>query len=330
MEQVVLQNSLYKKRILDNTDIITFFTPTFNRCQLLERVYSALINQTRKDFVWILVNDGSIDNTESIAKTLLEKEELPMLFVSKPNGGKHSAFKAAFELTETKFFMCLDDDDLYSEQSVEILLEEWQRIEEEKKNEIGAIRTLTFDDDNKCIMSDPIVDDTMMGKRFDVSSLDRVYKDKVVQENWTCYLTEALKQINLFGPYWLCEQHKFFSEGIWQARFARKFKCRYYYVVLRTYRRDTTTSLSRAVKSRQHYLDMFINTKLSLDEKWDYLRLNKRNLFEAIMIVSVLRHKLKISFHELQMHTENRLLKTAFLLLYPLNYIIKKPKVPLK
>lgn len=330
MNSCTFQNEAYKKKLLENNEIITFFTPTYNRGHLLHRVYEALLGQTNKDFVWILVNDGSVDNTDDIAKDFLKKEELPMLYVSKPNGGKHSAFKDAFELTKTKYFMCLDDDDIYSEKAVEVLLNEWERIEAEKDNEIGAIRTLTFDEDNNCIMSNPVVESDQMGKRFDVSSLDRVYKDKVIQENWTCYLTKALMQINLFGPYWLCEQHKFFSEGIWQARFARKYKCRYFYVVLRTYRRDTTTSLSRAVKSRQHYLDMFINAKLSLDEKWDYLKLNKRGLFENIMIVSVLRHKLKIPFRELQMHTENRLLKIAFFILYPFNYLIKKPNVPLK
>ncbi len=330
MNDCKYHNNAYKRKLLDGAELITFFTPTYNRGILLERVYSALLSQTNKQFVWILVNDGSTDNTDVIAKHFLNNEELPLLYVSKPNGGKHSAFKVAFELTETKYFMCLDDDDIYSDNTVDALLKEWKKIEEEKNDSIGAIRTLTFDEDNNRIMSSTSVTLDQMGNRYDVSSLDRIYRDNVIQENWTCYLTDALRSINLFGPYWLCEQHKFFSEGIWQARFARMYKCRYYYIILRVYRRDTLTSLSRAVKTRQHYLDMFINTKLDLEENWDYIKLNKKKLIEAIMIVSVLRRKLHISFHELQLHTGNRLLRIIFLLLYPFNYLIIRPIVPSK
>ncbi len=330
MDQTILENSLYKKRLRENKDAISFFTPTYNRSQLLSRVYSSLLNQTRKDFVWILVNDGSCDDTEQIAKQFLLKEEIPLLFISKFNGGKHSAFKAALEVTETKYFMCLDDDDLYSEQSTEVLLEEWNRIEKEKKSDIGAIRTLTFDADNDTIMSKPAVKRTEIGQRYDVSSLDRIFKDNILQENWTCYKTEALRQTNLFGSYWLSDQHKFFSEAIWQSRFARRFKCRYYYIVLRTYRRDTVNSLTRAIKTRQYYLDMFINSKLSLDENYDYLKLKKKKLIETVLLVSVLRHKLRIPFNELIKHTNRKSLKWVYFLLFPINCFVIKPIIPSK
>lgn len=331
MEQTFFVNNKYKSEEVNNDDNkITFFTPTYNRHYLLHKIYDTLLNQTCKDFVWILVNDGSTDETNETAMELLHREEIPMLYISKTNGGKHSAFKLALEATNTRYFMCMDDDDLYSERAVAVLLEEWKKIELEKKEDIGAIRTLTLDSDTGTILSRPIVKDNQLGKRFDISTLDRIYKEHIIQENWTCYKTQALKKTNLFGPYWLCEQHKFFSEGIWQARFARKFKCRYYYVVLRTYQRVTTNSLTRAVKSRQHYMDMFINTELSLVENYDYIKYDKKKLLKNIILVSVLRHKLNIPFKELITHTDKGLLKISYYILYPVSFLIRKPVVPSK
>lgn len=325
MEYSCVNNGLYRNKLSESESIITFFTPTYNRCKLVNRVYSSLLNQTRNDFVWILVNDGSSDETESIAIELLKREEIPMLFISKPNGGKHSAFKVALEAAETRFFMCMDDDDLYSEKSVEVLLSEWQRIDDEHRNDIGAIRTLTFDSDRNAVISKPELKESQLGGRYDVSSLDMIYRERIIQENWTCYITKALKEINLFGSYWMSEQHKFFSEGIWQARFARIFLCRYYYVVLRTYCRDTETSLSRAVKSRQHYLDMFINSKLSIDEMYDYLLLKKIEFFKTALIISILRRWLGIPFGDLIRNTDKGFLKGLYYVLYPIGYLVKKP-----
>lgn len=323
----LLQNQSYNswKQNSDGIGWLTFFTPSYNRAKFLPRLYDCINSQTDRRFVWILVCDGSSDNTDDVAKELLAREGFPMLYISKPNGGKHSAFKVALENTTTEYFICMDDDDIYSKDSVSTFLQEWDRINNNGKSaEIGAIRTLAQKSDGKYASNIPII----IGERCDVTTLERTYIQHVFQENWTCYRTKALKSIDLFPDnYWLKEQHKFFLEGIWQGRFARKYKCRYYNVCLREYTDDAETSLMRGKKSRNHYLNMFINEKMMLDEQLDYIRRKPKQLLKDVLLVGVLRAKLKISFRDLQKHTSNQLLKTLFFITAPICYLSPKPKI---
>lgn len=327
---MIIKNTKYeqwqKNGVYMNT--ITFFTPTYNRANLISRVYKCLLNQTDKRLVWILVNDGSEDDTDDVAKSILDKNELPMLFISKHNGGKHRAFETAFNEVQTEYFMCMDDDDMYSTKAVETYLKEWERIKQENKVEkIGAIRVLTQEEDG-AIVSGKSFDRSLLGTRIDQTTLESNYINHEFLENWTCYRTEALRSIDLFPKdYWMHEQHKFFSEGIWQGRFARKFQCRYYFIVLREYRHDTEISIIRSNKNRQHYVDMFINTKMILDEQFDYIQKSPIQLLKSIAIVSILRHKLGISLNELLRNTNSCLLKACYILSTPFAFLAKNPKI---
>ena len=297
--------------------IITFFTPSYNRSQFLPRVYNCIKKQTCKQVAWILVNDGSVDDTDEIAKSLLGKEEIPMLYIRKENGGKHSAFKIALDVCETEFFQCMDDDDLYDSNAVEFFLANWNEIKEEGHHDVGAIRTLSKLPNGHFAISFNISSEDL-GKYEDLTTLEMNYVYHRFQENWTCYRTDALRSVDLFPTdYWLFEHHKFFLESIWQGRFARKYKCRYIYVALREYRDDATFSLIRAKKTSQHYLDMFINTKVLLDEQLDYIKRSPMNMLKMVLMVNLLRGYLDISLIELLKHTQFVSLKFFYLLSCP-------------
>lgn len=309
-------------------NIITIFTPTYNRGNLINRTYDCLKKQTIRKFVWIIVNDGSTDNTDDFVKRFVDENSIPILYVSKRNGGKHSAFEVAFKETHTEYFMCMDDDDIYSSEAIETFLNEWDIIKAEGKyDKIGAIRTITQEEDGR-IVSKKMFDRNLLGSRLDQTTLESNYLKHEEYENWTCYRTAALRETDLFSKtYWMQEQHKFFDEAIWQGRFARKFLCRYLFVVLREYRHDTKTSIIRSSKSRQHYVDMFINTKMILDEQLDFLKRNPKSLIKRVAIVSILRHKLHISLSGLLHHTNSTLLKVLYVLMIPLGYISRTPEI---
>lgn len=224
--------------------------------------------------------------------------------------------------------MCMDDDDIYSPTAVKTYLEEWNRIKEEGKLDIiGAIRTITQDEDGRIVSKKPF-DKSFISTRKDQTTLESNYKHHEGFENWTCYRTDALNDIDLFPKnYWMHEQHKFFSESIWQGRFARKYKCRYYFVVLREYRHDTETSIIRSTKSRQHYIDMFINTKIILDEQLDYICISPKVLIQNIAIICILRNKLGIPLLDLLHHTKSTLLKTCYVLSAPFACFAQTPKI---
>lgn len=321
----ILTNNKYKKWREENNGvgIITIFTPTYNRSSFLYRIYDCLFNQTNKNYVWILVNDGSTDNTVEVSKELIDRNDFPILFISKENGHKHSCFKVALENCHTEYFICMDDDDIYKPDSVDTFLREWRTIREERKEYIGAIRTLTQKEDGTFLSNIPIPNSDL-GMKMDVSTLERNYVFGIYQENWTCYDTEKLREIDLFpNDYWLHESHRFFLESIWQGRFARKYKCRYINIALREYRFDGATSITRSVKGYQHYLDMFINTFIIVNEQYDYLRRNKINLFKQVLLIQWLRNYLGINYLEMVSHTEHRGIGIVFWITLPLSCLGK-------
>jgi glycosyltransferase involved in cell wall biosynthesis len=298
-------------------DFLTYFTPTFNRAVRLKPLHDAFTRQTCRRFVWLVVNDGSTDNTREVMQELLDANELPILYVEKTNEGKHRAFETALELCRTAFFACADDDDLYDATSTRFFLDEWRRIDAENRSDIGAIRVLSRREDGSFVSSESIPPGKM-GTRLDRDTLTRCHKDRITQENWTCYKTAALRQIDLFQKnYWLAEQNKFFNEAIWQGRFARKFRCRYVYVALRTYRTSSQEGISRGPKTRQAYLDRFIGYLMILNEQWDYLRFNPKYALRAILVVALVRHKLGIPFREFAAHLSVKRLLPLFWLLRP-------------
>ena len=329
MESKKLSNPKYQAWLQDGArgNWITIFTPTYNRGNLIHRAYDCLVAQTCRQFVWIVVNDGSADDTDSVVQGLVNQNQIPILYISQPNGGKHRAFETAFNEALSEFFMCMDDDDIYSPEAVNTFLGEWNNIKTEGKYEtIGAIRTITREEGR--IVAQKPFDESLYGTRVDQTTLESNYIKHEGFENWTCYRTEALKNIDLFPKgYWMNDQHKFFSEGIWQGRFARKYKCRYYFVVLREYRHDTEISILRGDRSRQHYVNMFINNKMILDEQLDYILKNPIALLKEIAIVSILRRKLKIPLSELLHNTESRFLKVSYVICSPFAYLIRKPKI---
>ena len=70
---------------------LTVLTPTYNRAALLPRLFESLCRQTCKDFEWIVVDDGSTDETEAVVRSVGREAAFPVRYLRKENGGKHTA-----------------------------------------------------------------------------------------------------------------------------------------------------------------------------------------------------------------------------------------------
>ena len=289
---------------------ISIFTPTYNRAAFLPSLAGMLLEQSCKSFEWIIVNDGSTDGTEETVRELIGRGDLPIRYFSKPNGGKHSAFKIALEAAEGEFFLCMDDDDSYSRESVETFLYEWKKVTDPR---VGALRTLTLDEEGRVMGKDP-------GKKgwYERSTLSQRYLHGIIQENWTCYRTDALRSVDLFPDgYWLGDRHRFYAEELWQGRFARKFRCRYLPVALRCWSTKAPVSLTRAEKGEQQLLDRFLNNKLLLDEQYDWLCLRPFTLLRTAARVNLLRRRLGFPLRVLLGNTRSFLLKIVYVCTVP-------------
>lgn len=89
----------------------TLFTPTYNRAHLLPTLFQSLEIQPIKDFEWLIIDDGSVDNTEEIVQGLILKASFAIRYIKQENGGKHSAFNRAIEEANSDWFVCIDSDD---------------------------------------------------------------------------------------------------------------------------------------------------------------------------------------------------------------------------
>ena len=99
---------------------ITIFTPTFNRKQLIEGLYQSLLTQTEKNFEWLVVDDGSTDNTEKYFSDLLTKPQpFPICYIKQKNGGKHRAINKGVQNASGELFFIVDSDDYLTENAVE-------------------------------------------------------------------------------------------------------------------------------------------------------------------------------------------------------------------
>ncbi|MCR4746050.1 MAG: glycosyltransferase family 2 protein [Lachnospiraceae bacterium] len=92
--------------------MITVFTPTYNRAYRLEALYNSFKKQSSKDFEWIVINDGSSDNTSELFDQWQKEDNgFPIIYKEVVNGGKHRAINKAVNIASTDAFLIVDSDD---------------------------------------------------------------------------------------------------------------------------------------------------------------------------------------------------------------------------
>lgn len=96
---------------MNSKNNITIFTPTYNREKFLKKIYESLKSQSYKNFVWLIIDDGSSDNTREVVKKMITEKKVKIEYYYKSNGGKHTAFNQAFDLCKTQYLVCIDSDD---------------------------------------------------------------------------------------------------------------------------------------------------------------------------------------------------------------------------
>lgn len=104
--------------------ILSVFTPAYNRAGLLRRVYQSIAGQDRTDLEWIVVDDGSTDDTAEVMGKLQGGSSFPVIYLKKQNGGKHTAFNMALDHARGEYFLCVDSDDRLSDHAVSVIAEE--------------------------------------------------------------------------------------------------------------------------------------------------------------------------------------------------------------
>ncbi len=139
----------------ENAVTLTVFTPTYNRVHLLTRCYESMKRQTDKRFIWLVVDDGSSDQTETAVKQwIAETTEFKIEYIYKENGGLHTAYNTAIAHIETELCVCIDSDDYMPEHAVASILQYWNA---HGSPAIAGIVGLDYTEDGK-VIGDPLPD----------------------------------------------------------------------------------------------------------------------------------------------------------------------------
>lgn len=110
---------------------LTVFTPTYNRSHLLPRVYKNLKSQTSTDFIWMIVDDGSTDDTKSLVEQWQLENRVEIVYIYKINEGMHSGHNVAYQNITTPFNVCIDSDDYMPSHAVEVIVRETDKIKDD-------------------------------------------------------------------------------------------------------------------------------------------------------------------------------------------------------
>lgn len=127
---------------------LTIFTPAYNRAHLLPRLYESLCRQSCHDFCWLIIDDGSTDNTRELVQGWIAEQRLPIRYEYKPNGGMHTAHNLAYRLINTELNTCIDSDDYMPDDAVEKIIKCWK---EHRGEGIAGIIGLDSDTNGKIL-----------------------------------------------------------------------------------------------------------------------------------------------------------------------------------
>lgn len=137
---------------------ITVFTPTYNRAYILPKLYESLKKQTVSDFIWLIVDDGSIDDTKSLVYAWINERQLDIEYIYQKNAGKMSAHNRGVIECKTELFVCIDSDDWIVNDSIERILTEWRYLSDEEKETLCGMVAYRGVDTDKTIGNDFPVD----------------------------------------------------------------------------------------------------------------------------------------------------------------------------
>lgn len=177
--------------------ILTIFTPAFNRAYTLNKCYESLKNQTVKDFKWLIVDDGSTDNTKDLVDEWICEGVLDIEYKYQENQGMHGAHNTAYELIDTELNVCIDSDDYMPNDAVEKIINFWENNEIDK-DIAGFIGLDAYGDGS--IIGDSFPETLRKTTLFEINNKYKIQGDKKI-----VYRSEVSKKY----PYPLYKDEKY-------------------------------------------------------------------------------------------------------------------------
>jgi glycosyltransferase involved in cell wall biosynthesis len=299
--------------------LITVLTPTFNRSVTLPRVYNSLVSQVDHDFLWMIVDDGSTDDTEFIVKEWMNESRIEIQYYKIPKGGQHKALQLGYNKAETKYLIKIDSDDALTPDAIQTYKRAWQSVEMNNEIKIGNIAALSISQNNEIV-----------GKwRFpsNVGQIDSDWFEMVLKWNnhndmSGCTMTSVLKEIYPADYSFWHEDKTNIIDGVFLPRISRKYKTRYINKALQIIYFDAPFSSLRSMNSyKNKFWKVVIDNKYFLDENIDYLFWQPGYYIRMILKLTISSIICKVKLKELFGNIESNFLMFLIVLLYPVSIL---------
>ena len=195
--------------MIDINPILTIFTPAYNRAHTIGRTYESLCRQTCKDFEWLVVDDGSTDNTRQLVEGWIAENKISIRYIYQKNQGMHGAHNTAYKNIHTELNTCIDSDDWMPDDAVEKIVGLWKK---NGSNHYAGIVGLDATEDGKIIgakFPDDLKETTLRGYYEDLGGIgDKklVYRTDVICSVPEYPLFEGERYVGLVYKYNLIDE----------------------------------------------------------------------------------------------------------------------------
>ena len=255
--------------------LLTIITPTYNRADCLKRCWESLCKQSFSCFRWLIIDDGSNDDTEEIVNGFISNSPFLVEYHKKENGGKHTALNYSHQFIRGQYVTILDSDDTLTPNAVERLTDTWKKYENNK--DVGQVIFLKGYSENEpiCYVSNPDkVVDSIKEPRISVTGRDC----------FDSYRTALFTKYR-FPEF---EGEKFIGEG--SAFFFIELESKAVYIneviYLCDYREDGLTKAGRSMRINNPLGGMY-NSKVYMNKRLSFTtRLKKGILFSCYSTIA--------------------------------------------
>jgi|SRR5690554_151147 len=199
---------------------LTIFTPTYNRAYIINNLYESLKRQTVLDFEWLVIDDGSTDDTEVYFQNILNNSDLDIKYIKKENGGKHTAANLAIEKAKGELFFVVDSDDFLADNAVERILFYYKQI----KNDDSFCGVCG----QKAFFNGETIGSNIDYKVLDTTIIDYRFHRKISGDKADVFRTKLLRE-HRFPEH---PGEKWCPLSIVWNRFGSKLKVRYFNEIL--------------------------------------------------------------------------------------------------
>lgn len=265
----------------------SLFTATYNRGAMLEELSNFVLNQTFKGaYEWVIVSDGSTDNTSEIVEKIKAKSHIPIKYINKDNGGKHTAWRVATNVFEGQYVVSCDDDDPITLNMLDVYDKYWSELEASSSYDLfWEVRSRAQYENGQ------LVGQVLPKPYLDSDYNEVTFRMKKGCEMVGCRKVEVLKAEAAVPDSFLFEDKcSNFPEGIRWSRAARKYKTRFVPEVTRTYvigHDSLCVSQKGTQRSMKRNYNSLVTSLYSLNEQGDLLRKYEfgRYLFTILQLV---------------------------------------------